>query len=57
MSLRNDGGKIERMKKHIDDMVGWLRKNNRAARAARKLPDLFDVSDKRLRDIFSNYWI
>ena len=26
MSLRNDGGKIERMKKHIDDMVDWMRK-------------------------------
>ena len=33
-------------------MIGWMRKNNRAARAARTLSDLFEVSAKQWREIF-----
>ena len=38
----------------INDMIGWTRKNNRAARAARTLVQFFDVICKRRRENFKS---
>ena len=52
MNGRNDGGNATTTPK-INDLIGLMRKDNRAALAARFLVQCFDVSPaKRRREIF-----
>ena len=42
-SLGNDGGNATTTTPENNDLIGWLRKNNHAARAARTLVQFLDV--------------
>ena len=40
----------------VNDLIGWIRKNNRAARTARFLLQIFDVVCQTVNDVNFHVW-